>query len=108
MDKILQPSLVMQMADAMVSSGLRDAGYRYINIDDGWAVARDDKNQTLIPDPGSGERRNHVYGDRPSDQPNASDTLHTTSVGVMARPGFSALRRTALTGCTRQAQFVGS
>ena len=47
----ISADLVMQMADAMVSSGLRDAGYRYINIDDGWAVARDDKNQTLIPDP---------------------------------------------------------
>jgi alpha-galactosidase len=27
---------IRAMADAMVSSGLRDAGYRYVNIDDGW------------------------------------------------------------------------
>src|SRR6185437_11312059 len=32
---------VRAMADAMVSSGLRDAGYRYINIDDTWEGTRD-------------------------------------------------------------------
>ncbi|WP_417360475.1 glycoside hydrolase family 27 protein [Gallaecimonas pentaromativorans] len=31
---------VREIADAMVSSGLRDAGYRYINIDDGWQGQR--------------------------------------------------------------------
>lgn len=34
---------VRAMADAMVSSGLRDAGYIYINIDDGWQGERDAK-----------------------------------------------------------------
>lgn len=28
-------------ADAMVASGMRDAGYRYVNIDDGWQGQRD-------------------------------------------------------------------
>jgi alpha-galactosidase len=32
---------VRQMADAMVSSGMRDAGYVYINIDDTWELGRD-------------------------------------------------------------------
>jgi alpha-galactosidase len=32
---------VRAMADAMVATGLRDAGYRYINIDDGWQGERD-------------------------------------------------------------------
>eukprot|EP01042_Synura_sphagnicola_P019301 gene19301-24426_t len=32
---------VRQIADALVSSGLRDAGYVYVNIDDGWQGARD-------------------------------------------------------------------
>lgn len=31
---------IRAMADAMVSSGLRDAGYRYVNIDDGWQGTR--------------------------------------------------------------------
>lgn len=32
---------IRQIADAMVSSGLRDAGYVYVNIDDGWQGTRD-------------------------------------------------------------------
>jgi alpha-galactosidase len=33
--------LVRQMADAMVKSGMKDAGYQYIVIDDCWQVERD-------------------------------------------------------------------
>ena len=33
--------LVRETADAMVSTGLRDAGYRYVNIDDCWHGERD-------------------------------------------------------------------
>jgi alpha-galactosidase len=33
--------LVKETADAMVASGMRDAGYRYVVIDDCWQVARD-------------------------------------------------------------------
>jgi alpha-galactosidase len=32
---------VREIADAMVSTGLRDAGYVYVNIDDGWQGQRD-------------------------------------------------------------------
>ncbi|WP_404337664.1 glycoside hydrolase family 27 protein [Sphingomonas sp. MMS12-HWE2-04] len=31
---------IRAMADAMVATGLRDAGYRYVNIDDGWQGTR--------------------------------------------------------------------
>ncbi len=34
-------AIVRQQADAMVSSGMRDAGYVYINIDDTWEGQRD-------------------------------------------------------------------
>lgn len=34
----------------MVSSGLRDAGYQYINIDDCWQVSRD-SNGNIVADP---------------------------------------------------------
>ncbi|HUB88807.1 MAG TPA: glycoside hydrolase family 27 protein [Dyella sp.] len=34
---------VREAADAMVSSGMRDAGYIYVNIDDGWQGERDAK-----------------------------------------------------------------
>lgn len=32
---------VREIADAMVASGLRDVGYEYVNIDDGWQGTRD-------------------------------------------------------------------
>jgi len=39
---------VREIADALVKTGLRDAGYRYVNIDDGWQGARD-ANGVLQP-----------------------------------------------------------
>jgi alpha-galactosidase len=37
----ISDALVREIADAMVSSGMRDAGYIYVNIDDGWQGTRD-------------------------------------------------------------------
>lgn len=42
--------LIMAMADAMVSSGMKDAGYEYIVIDDCWQVSRDE-NGNIVADP---------------------------------------------------------
>lgn len=42
--------LIMEMADAMVVSGMRDAGYEYIVIDDCWQVNRDSLGN-IVPDP---------------------------------------------------------
>ncbi len=42
-------SLIRGMADAIVASGMRDAGYQYVTIDDCWQVARD-ANGTIVPD----------------------------------------------------------
>jgi alpha-galactosidase len=41
---------IRETADAMVSSGMRDAGYRYVVIDDCWQVSRDNAG-TLVADP---------------------------------------------------------
>jgi alpha-galactosidase len=43
-------TLVREVADAMVSSGMKDAGYQYIVIDDCWQVGRDAKGN-IVPDP---------------------------------------------------------
>ncbi|MDE7312501.1 MAG: glycoside hydrolase family 27 protein [Eubacterium sp.] len=43
--------LVCQIADAFVQEGLLDAGYRYIIIDDGWAMRERDGKGLLVPDP---------------------------------------------------------
>jgi alpha-galactosidase len=42
---------VKETIDAMVSSGMRDAGYRYVNLDAGWAAPRRGSNGQLQPDP---------------------------------------------------------
>lgn len=38
----INETLIQQVADALVSSGLRDAGYVYVNIDDCWMERRDE------------------------------------------------------------------
>jgi alpha-galactosidase len=43
--------LVTQTADAMVASGMKDAGYRYVNLDDCWASHSRDANGDLQADP---------------------------------------------------------
>lgn len=42
---------VMRAADGIVRQGLDKLGYVYVNIDDCWAVGRDNKTGVLIPDP---------------------------------------------------------
>ena len=40
--------LIMQMADQMVTSGMQDAGYEYIVIDDCWQVDRDENGEIVV------------------------------------------------------------
>lgn len=42
--------MIRQMADAMASSGMKDAGYQYVVIDDCWQVGRD-KSGNIVADP---------------------------------------------------------
>src|ERR1051326_3623719 len=42
--------LIKEMADAMVTSGMRDAGYVYLVIDDCWQIDRDAQGN-IQPDP---------------------------------------------------------
>ncbi len=46
----ISEQLIRETADAMVSEGFADAGYRYIFIDDLWQGGRDAQNN-IIPDP---------------------------------------------------------
>jgi alpha-galactosidase len=43
--------LIKQTAHFFVSSGLKDAGYQYVNIDDCWLTHSRDANGRLVPDP---------------------------------------------------------
>jgi alpha-galactosidase len=43
--------LIEQTADFFVSSGMKDAGYTYVNIDDCWLSHSRDASGNLVPDP---------------------------------------------------------
>lgn len=48
----INEQLVKDIADVLVSSGMKDAGYMYLVLDDGWmAMERDSKTGDLVPDP---------------------------------------------------------
>jgi alpha-galactosidase len=44
-------SVVIRQAELLVSSGLAEAGYRCVNLDDGWMAAERDANGELTGDP---------------------------------------------------------
>lgn len=46
----INEQLIRETADAMVSSGMKDAGYQYIVIDDCWQISRD-KEGNIVADP---------------------------------------------------------
>lgn len=46
----LSEDLIRQTAEAMVASGMRDAGYLYVNLDDCWQVGRDELGR-IVADP---------------------------------------------------------
>jgi alpha-galactosidase len=67
---------VRTMADAMVSSGMRDAGYIYVNIDDTWQGVRDAEGK-LEP--------NHKFPDMKA----LADYVHSKGLklGIYSSPG---------------------
>ena len=47
----INEALIKETADAMVATGMRDAGYEYLVIDDCWSMKERDKNGNLVADP---------------------------------------------------------
>ena len=47
----INEELILASADKLVETGLKDAGYEYVIIDDCWALRERDKNGKLVPDP---------------------------------------------------------
>ncbi|RIH64475.1 glycoside hydrolase family 27 protein [Mariniphaga sediminis] len=41
-------ALIMEIADEMVRSGMKDAGYEYVVIDDCWQIGRDEDGEIII------------------------------------------------------------
>jgi alpha-galactosidase len=47
----INEQMLRDMVDAYVSSGMRDAGYTYFVLDDGWMSKERDSNGNLVADP---------------------------------------------------------
>jgi alpha-galactosidase len=47
----INEDLIKETADILVSSGMKDAGYTYIVVDDGWEALERDSLGNLVPDP---------------------------------------------------------
>ncbi len=50
-EKDIDETKIRAIADAMVSSGMRDAGYRYVVLDDAWMAKERDGEARLVADP---------------------------------------------------------
>src|SRR6185437_3685946 len=47
----ISEKLVMETVDAIIASWMKEAGYQYIALDDGWMTKQRDINGNLVPDP---------------------------------------------------------
>lgn len=47
----INEQLIFETVDSIVESGLKNAGYEYVVIDDIWAMKERDENGKLVPDP---------------------------------------------------------
>lgn len=50
-EKDIDEEKIKAIADAMVTSGMRDAGYTYLVLDDAWMASERDKDGRLVADP---------------------------------------------------------
>jgi alpha-galactosidase len=46
----INETMLREMGEGMISSGLHSAGYEHVWLDDGWAVSRDPKTGHIIED----------------------------------------------------------
>jgi alpha-galactosidase len=49
----INEQMLENMVDNFVSSGMKDAGYQYFVLDDGWMAMQRDSNGSLVADPRS-------------------------------------------------------
>ncbi len=66
--------IIMEQAKAMVSSGMRDAGYRYIVLDEGWWLGQRDSDGNFVVDPKQWPAL--APGEKPGDMANIARFIH--------------------------------
>jgi alpha-galactosidase len=81
-------AIMRAAADAMVSSGMRDHGYEYVNIDDCWAVKPGSPDPLLGGEPRDAEGRVNANGRFP-DMKALTDYIHAKGLkaGIYTSPG---------------------
>ena len=81
-------SIMRASADAMVSTGLIDHGYSYINIDDCWAVKSDSKDPALTGEPYDKDGYINSNGRFP-DMASMTSYIHSLGLkaGIYTSPG---------------------
>lgn len=47
----IHESLIKEVVEALITSGMRDAGYQYVVLDDGWEAMERDSLGNILPDP---------------------------------------------------------
>jgi alpha-galactosidase len=47
----INEQLILDTAKSMIKSGMKDAGYQYVNIDDCWMSNKRDADGNYVPDP---------------------------------------------------------
>ncbi|KAL0420298.1 UNVERIFIED_CONTAM: Alpha-galactosidase 1, partial [Sesamum latifolium] len=84
-DCMIDEKIIKETADALVSTGLANLGYKYVNIDDCWAeISRDDKG-ALVP-------KNSTF---PSGMKALADYVHSKGLklGIYSDAGFYTCSR---------------
>src|SRR5450759_1703103 len=104
-DKIMRDA-----ADAMVSSGMMDHGYMYVNIDDCWSVKPGSKDSTLLGEPR--DKAGMINSNkRFPDMKSLTDYIHSKGLiaGIYTSPGsFTCAGHVSVYGYEEQdiARFV--
>jgi len=81
-------AIMRAAADAMVSSGMIDHGYQYVNIDDCWSVRPDAKDPSLLGEPRDARGMINSNGRFP-DMKALTDYIHAKGLkaGIYTSPG---------------------
>jgi len=84
----ISDKLVREQADAMVSSGLADHGYQYVNIDDGWNI-KPGSDDPIVGGPPRDENGNLRTSKNFPDMNALTDYVHSKGlkIGIYISPG---------------------
>ena len=106
----IDSNIVVQQTKALVSSGLKDAGYEYINIDEGWWLGKRDANSNMIVDPHQSGRMSisPPSGQNPDTTAPSGGGMCRSTNAVSARPDATGSPARAARHRARIARLISS